>query len=194
MAKRTDLAAYQESIAARLAAAQSGGGAAALLGFESGGTRWLVELPAAGEVLPVPPLAAVPLTRAWLAGLVNVHGELDAVVDFSVFCGGPPTPREGAARLLRIGARHGANCALLVERVHGLKRADALFADDDEGGDAAAVPPAPTFAWRGERFSDPQGARWFRLNVPALLADPVFRDAALPETALPAAASAAGES
>jgi len=187
MAKRTDLRAYQESIAARLDAAQSGGGASALLGFESGGTCWLIDLPAAGEVLPAPPLAVVPLTQAWFAGLANVHGELDAVVDFSAFCGGPPTPREGAARLLRIGVRHGSNGALLVERVHGLKRADALFADAD------AVPPAPTFAWRGAALSDTQGVRWFRLDVPALLADPVFRDAALPETALPAASSDAGE-
>jgi twitching motility protein PilI len=181
MAKRIDLRAYQENIAARLAAAQAGAGVAALLGFESGGERWLVDLPAAGEVLPLPALASVPLTRPWFAGLANVHGELQAVVDFSAFRGGAPTPRDGAARILRVGARHGANCALLVGRVHGLKRLDALFPDAD------AVPPEPTFAWRGDTFTDTQGERWTRLEIGPLLADPAFLDAALPETALPGA-------
>jgi twitching motility protein PilI len=174
MAKRIDLRAYQESIAGRLAAAQAGAGVPALLGFDSGGERWLVDLPAAGEVLPLPALAPVPLTQPWFAGLASVHGELQAVVDFSVFRGGPPTPREGAARILRVGARHGMNCALLVARVHGLRRADALFPE--------SAAPAPA-GWRGETFTDTQGERWTRLEIGPLLADPVFLDAALPETA-----------
>jgi twitching motility protein PilI len=176
MAKRIDLRAYQESIASRLAAAQEGATVPALLGFEAGGTHWLVDLPAAGEVLPLPLLAPVPLTRAWFAGLANVHGELESVVDFSLFCGGPPTPREDAARLLRIGAKSGGNMALLVARVHGLKRADALFAADADAGRAPA-------AWLGETYADTQGQRWTRLELDRLLADPLFLDAALSETA-----------
>ncbi|GAB1392065.1 hypothetical protein MASR1M60_02280 [Rhodocyclaceae bacterium] len=172
MAKRIDLRAYQEAIATRLAAAQAGASVPALLGFESGGRCWLIDLPAAGEVLPSPPLAPVPLTRPWFAGMANVHGELQAVVDFSVFCGGAPTPREGAARLLRIGARHGSNSALLVARVHGLKRTDSLFAD--AAGEAAVMP------WQGDAFTDSQGTRWLRLAPDRLLADPAFLDASLP--------------
>lgn len=176
MAKRIDLRAYQESIAGRLAAAQDGAAVPALLGFEAGGALWLVDLPAAGEVLPLPPLAPVPLTRPWFAGLANVHGELESVVDFSLFCGGPATPREGGARLLRIGAKSGANLALLVARVHGLKRADALFA-------AAAEPALPAAAWRGDCYADTQGQHWTHLELDRLLNDPQFLDAALPETA-----------
>ncbi|MEW6165681.1 MAG: chemotaxis protein CheW [Pseudomonadota bacterium] len=175
MARRIDLRAYQDSIAARLAAARDDAGAPALLGFEAGGTRWLVDLPAAGEVLPPPPLAPVPLTRPWFAGLANLHGELGAVVDFAAFCGGPSTPPGGAARLLRIGARHGSNVALLVARVHGLKRVDALVPTDPA--------PGPAAAWRGASLGDAQGERWVRLDVERLLADPEFIDAALPETA-----------
>jgi len=174
MAKRIDLRAYQEAIATRLAAAQAGASVPALLGFESGGRRWLIDLPAAGEVLPAPPLAPVPLTQPWFAGMTNVHGELQAVVDFSVFCGGAPTPREGGARLLRIGSRHGSNSALLVARVHGLKRTDSLFAA--EADDVATLP------WQGEAFTDSQGTRWLRLEPDRLLADPVFLDASLPLT------------
>ncbi len=174
MAKRIDLRAYQEAIATRLAAAQAGASVSALLGFESGGRRWLIDLPAAGEVLPPPPLSPVPLTQPWFAGMTNVHGELQAVVDFSVFCGGAPTPREGGARLLRIGTRHGSNSALLVARVHGLKRTDSLFAAEV---DDAAAPP-----WQGEAFTDSQGTRWLRLEPDRLLADPAFLDASLPLT------------
>ncbi len=174
MAKRIDLRAYQEAIATRLAAAQAGAGVPALLGFESGGRRWLIDLPAAGEVLPPPPLAPVPLTQPWFAGMTNVHGELQAVVDFAVFCGGAPTPRESGARLLRIGTRHGSNSALLVARVHGLKRTDSLFAADPEGGEDGAPP------WQGDAFTDSQGTRWLRLEPDRLLADPAFLDASLP--------------
>jgi twitching motility protein PilI len=171
MARRIDLVAYRESIAARLAAAESGGGTPALLGFEAGDGRWLIELPAAGEVLPVPPLTPVPLTYAWFAGLASVHGELEAVVDLSVFCGGPPTPREGAARILRIGMKSGGNAALLVGRVHGLKRTDTLFADPD------AAPVGDD--WRGQVCIDNQGERWTHLDPLRLLADPRFLDATM---------------
>lgn len=176
MAERIDLRAYQESIAGRLAAAQAGATVPALLGFEAGGTHWLVDLPAAGEVLPLPALAPVPLTQPWFAGLANVHGELEAVVDFAQFCGGAPTPRQAGARILRIGARQGGNMALLVARVQGLKRADALFAIAAEARHAAP-------AWRGEVFADTQGQHWTRLELDRLLADPLFLDAALPDAA-----------
>jgi twitching motility protein PilI len=171
---RIDLAAYRASIAAKLADAQAGAGIPALLGFESGGRRWLIELPAAGEVLPLPAMVAVPLTRPWLAGLASVHGELQAVTDFSVFCGGPPTVRDAAARLLRIGTRLGGNAALLVARVHGLKRTDMLSATEETGENAAPRD------WRGAVLTDNQGERWTRLDPARLLADPAFRDAVLP--------------
>ncbi len=172
MVKRIDLRAYQDNIAGRLAAAQAGATTPALLGFEAGGAHWLVDLPAAGEVLPLPPLTPVPLTRPWFAGLANVHGELESVVDFALFGGGAPTPRDAQARLLRIGAPNGANMALLVGRVHGLKHADGLFVAD--GG------AAPAAAWCGETFADAQGQHWTRLELGRLLADPLFLDAALP--------------
>lgn len=173
---RIDLAAYRASIAARLADAQAGAGIPALLGFESGGRRWLIELPEAGEVLPLPALVPVPLTQPWFAGLASVHGELQALVDFSVFCGGPPTPRDAAARLLRVGTRHGGNAALLVARVHGLKRTDMLCATGEPG----STHPGD---WCDEVLADNQGERWTRLDPARLIADPAFRDAVLPDLA-----------
>jgi len=172
VAKRIDLRAYREHIASRLADAQTEPGAPALLGFAAGGRCWLVDLPAAGAVLPVPPLAPVPLTQRWFAGIANVHGNLDAVIDFSQLCGGPPTSRGGAARLLRVGLWQGNNIALLVAGLHGLKRLDALCPNSES--------PA-AFPWCGENFTDAQGGHWTQIDVGRLLADPLLLDAALAE-------------
>lgn len=179
MAKRIDLRDYQESITRRLADAQAGAGVAALLGFESGGTHWLIDLPQAGEVLPLPTLCPVPLTQPWFAGLTNVHGELQGVIDFSVYCGGSPTPRDGAARLLCIGSRLGHNITLLVNRVHGLKRVDTLSAAEETSAAAGS--------WQGDAFLDAQGVRWIRLEPVHLCTDPAFLDAVLPDAAAQAA-------
>ncbi|MCX8085659.1 MAG: chemotaxis protein CheW [Rhodocyclaceae bacterium] len=175
MAQRIDLAAYQEAIAARLAAAEAGGGVPALLGFEAGGERWLVDLSAAGEVLPVPELTPVPLTRDWFAGLANVHGELAGVVDFARFCGLAPAPRGISARLICIGTEPGYRVALLVSRLLGVKRADGF-------AEAEGAPALCQADWCGPAYTDASGGLWRRLEVEQLLADPVFLDAALPES------------
>lgn len=180
MAKRIDLRAYQENIASRLAAAQAGAAVPALLGVAAAGRRWLIDLPAAGEVLPLPtlaPLTPVPLTQPWFAGLANVHGELHSVLDFAAFCGAAPTVRDSAARLLRVGARQGNPLALLVARVHGLKRTDSLFEVAPEMTAVAEEASVP--AWQGVSFSDHQGLTWQRLELDRLLADPRLLDAAI---------------
>lgn len=175
--QRIDLRAYRESITRRLVAAEAQDEVpAALLGFSAGGERWLIDLPDAGEVLPVPALYPVPLTRPWFVGLASVHGELQAVTDFSWFCNGKLTERSPAARLLCIGSRLGGNAALLVEFVHGLKHAAGLTAVDNENG-------SPAQAWRGKICIDAQGARWTHLDVICLATAPEFIDAALPDPA-----------
>jgi twitching motility protein PilI len=178
MTERIDLRAYRDNIARRLAAAGDAPGAPALLDVESGGERWLVDLPAAGEVLPVPSLTPVPMTHDWFAGLANVHGELETVVDFARFCGAAPTPRTPAARLLRIGSQSGAGVCLLVERVQGLRHTDTLTCHPADRADRAdpADPPQPD--WHGATY-DSDNRRWTRLELDRLLADPRFLDAAL---------------
>lgn len=165
MAKRQSLREFQERLAGRLAQRDGGEPPAGLLGFEAGDERWLVPLSDAGEVVAVPQLAPVPLTRPWFAGIANLRGKLYAVTDLAAFRGGEPTPRNSAARLMLVGNRQGGNAALLVTRTLGLKN-ESLFAvpEDDES--------AP--AWgRGFR-ADAEGRRWRLLDVPALIADPVF--------------------
>jgi twitching motility protein PilI len=173
MAKRISLREFQEGLVARLTTAARGEAARSLLGVKSGNEYWLVDLYDSGEVVPLPPLTTVPLTKHWFSGITNIRGTLYSVVDFSAFQGGEATPRNSDARLLLIGAKHGSNSALLVTRTLGLKAVDTLqarpLADD------AATPRT----WLGERFGDAQGQSWTLLNVRQLLTDPDFLDIGL---------------
>ena len=167
MARRISLREFQESLAQRLASARRGEARQALLGVESGNEPWLLDLSDSGEVLPVPPLTTVPLTKPWFAGVANVRGTLYGVVDFSAFRGGEPTRRDAETRLLLVGARHGIISALLVDRTLGLKSIDDLEPMAAEGD-----PPA----WAALRRQDAQGRQWTLLELRALLADPAFLD------------------
>ena len=170
MAKKTSLRDFQEYLAARLTTAAQGRGALSWLGVEAGSEAWLLDLSDSGEIIQAPQLASVPLTRAWFAGIANIRGNLHAVTDFSVFRGGAPTPQNANARLLLIGARHGANAALLVSRMLGLKNPDDFTPEAPD----AAVP-----GWAAQRFADTQGRVWRKLSVRELLADHDFMNIGL---------------
>jgi twitching motility protein PilI len=165
MAKRISLREFQESLVERLNSAQRGATRRALLGVASGDDLWLLDLSDSGEVVPLPELTTVPLTKPWFAGIANIRGSLYSVVDFSAFRGGEPTRRNANARLLLVGARHGINSALLVDRTLGLKSLDDL-----EPLDAAADGPS----WAGTIRQDVQGRKWTLLKLRELFADSRF--------------------
>jgi twitching motility protein PilI len=95
VAKRTSLKDFQEGLAARLKAAAGDAAPSARLSFQAGESRWLVRLDGSGEVLPVPPVARVPLTRDWFLGVTNVRGVLYGVSDFAMLLGGTPCRSRG---------------------------------------------------------------------------------------------------
>lgn len=171
MIATTDLKQFQQGLAERLSRSENNSAADSLLCVEAGGERWLLNLFDAGEVLPLPALADVPLTQSWYAGLANVRGTLYSVVDLAAFHGLPPTPRNGEARLLLAGARHGINSALLVDRILGLRAPEGLRVEP--------APADPERPWAGERLRDDRGGLWRRLKVPELLDAPRFLDVAL---------------
>src|SRR6266581_4946094 len=80
MAKRISLREFQESLVARLTSAARGEAARSWLGVETGTVRWLVDLFDSGEVVPLPELTPVPLTRSWFAGIANNHGSNSALL------------------------------------------------------------------------------------------------------------------
>lgn len=163
--RRLSLREFQASLAERLASARRGETARALLGVISGKDHCLLDLSDSGEVMPLPPLTGVPLTKHWFVGVANVRGALYSVVDFSAFRGGEATPRNSYARLLLVGARHGINSALLVNRTLGLKS----LAEMQEEAPADNAP-----AWSGARYVDASGQTWIRLQLKPLLDDQEF--------------------
>jgi len=166
MAARLSLRDYQLGLSARLQRAETDGRTASKLGLEVGGAAWLVDLAEAGEMLPVPPISAVPLTRPWFRGVANIRGNLYSVVDFGAFLGGEATAATDQARLLLISERFRAGCALLVGRSLGLRKSDELE-PRARGAESR---------WTRAEYTDAEGRRWNELDVPALVRDPEFLD------------------
>ncbi|MCM8594430.1 chemotaxis protein CheW [Accumulibacter sp.] len=166
MAKKISLHEFQAYLASRLAGTSTQA-AAGLLGVQAGPDYWLLDLADSGEIVPLPPLTSVPLTKPWFAGIANIRGNLYSVVDLSAFVGKETTPRNTSSRLVLMGTRHGSNAALLVNRMIGLRSIEALTVE-------AVDPGSP--AWAPEVFTDNEGRRWSRLRVRELLADEAFMD------------------
>jgi twitching motility protein PilI len=84
-AAKLDLRAFQQELAARLAAKTTQQVEQSRLGLACAGRQWLIRLADAGEVIAVPTLATVPLTRPWYLGISNIRGNLYSVIDFAGF-------------------------------------------------------------------------------------------------------------
>lgn len=164
--RRTSLREYQESLAARLRTAESTGTVASQLAMQAGDEFWLLDLADVGEVVPVPELLPVPLTRPWFAGIVNVRGNLYSIVDFPAFLGGAPVALGEQARMLLVGERHRINSGLLFDRVVGLRQAQLFL--------PAPAPGAGSPPWVAEHRQDPSGRLWKKLDMHALVTHPDF--------------------
>jgi len=165
MSKRTSLRDFQQYLADRLKSAARGQVTSSLLGVRAGQENWLLELSDSGEIIQLPPLIFVPLTRPAFAGIANIRGNLYSVTDFSLFRGGEPTVQNANSRVLLIGARLGSNAALLVTRIQGLKAAASF----QPLGRPEAAPP-----WLEQVYQDQAGEMWNKLSVRELLADEDF--------------------
>src|SRR5215471_4327531 len=88
-AAKLDLRAFQRELATRLAAKTAAQVEQSRLGLACGGENWLIRLADAGEVIALPQLASVPLTKPWYLGIANIRGNLYGVIDFAGFLGRP---------------------------------------------------------------------------------------------------------
>jgi twitching motility protein PilI len=159
MAKKLSLREFQAGLADRLREAQSQGAPTSLLGVQAGSGNWLLSLEDSGEVIPVPVVSPVPLTKSWFCGLTNIRGNLFSVVDFAAFQGEEPTPRTSDSRLLLVGERFNVNSALLVNRMLGLRNMQQMRPEQ----------LAPGQPWITAQFRDADGRAWKELNVGALV-------------------------
>jgi twitching motility protein PilI len=165
MAARVSLRDYQRGLAERLRGAQAGAMAASRLGLQVGQDPWVVDLADAAELIPVPAITAVPLTRPWFRGVVNVRGNLYNVVDLPAFFGGTPVAAGEQARLLLLAERFLMRSALLVDRSLGLLDARELTPH-------AEAPSASP--WIRGLHADRGGRIWRELDVAQLVQHAVF--------------------
>ncbi len=170
MAKKEALRALQTRLAERLQAARTETGTAvSWLAVECGGQGVLLPLAQAGEIFSLSTLLPVPHTSDWFVGVANLRGRLHGVVDLAAFLGvrldaAVEIGRE-QSRLVAFNPSLDLNCALLVDRLAGLRSAEQLQCDPQSA-------QRPTFA--GERYVDAQGRRWQELQLAALAVDDEF--------------------
>jgi twitching motility protein PilI len=142
------------------------------IGFELGGSRLLVPLDRVEEILTVPSLTRVPLTKGWVLGIANVRGNLLPVMDLQGFLAGRPAAITAASRVLVITATD-FSTGLLVDRVTGLQQIDvALRASGTPAATAAALQP---YVDGGYRVA---GEEWAVFDFARLAARKEFMQAA----------------
>jgi len=168
-AGKIDLRVFQQELATRLALKTTAEVESSRLGLASAGQQWLIRLAEAGEVIAMPQLVSVPLTKTWFLGLANIRGNLYSVVDFAGFLGPEATARHaagGTSRLVLFGPRVGElRVGIMVPRVLGLRNLAEL---------APAGPPASVRPWYGQRWIDPGGGEWQEIDLVLLAQDPDF--------------------
>ena len=173
MSNKEALRELQQRLAQRMQAArehQAPG--AAWLAVECAGQGLLFSLKHAAEIFTPVPLKTLPYAKPWMMGVANLRGGLFTVVDLAVFLGlrQPQAPGSaearadaGQARLVSLNPDMNSNCALLVDRLAGLRSEDQLMpvpltAAEQEG--------RPRFA--GLRMLDAQGRSWQQVHLDAL--------------------------
>lgn len=173
-ARQTRLQDYQAMLARRLREARSLPAADSYLALQVGPRNWLLPLADAGEVLDMRPPSPVPLTQPWYSGLVNARGSLLGVIDFSLFCGGAPTPLQPGSKIVVLSREVERACAILATRVAGLRHAADLSLPHGDAHAPSTAPSTGKQAWEGQRFADRDGRDWQVLDVRALLDAPAF--------------------
>jgi twitching motility protein PilI len=171
MANREALRELQSRLASRLQAARTEGVQASWLAVEAAGARYLFPLAQSGEIFPFANAQMVPYTQAWFLGVANLRGGLYGVVDLASYIAGrPPAMRSDAmraeSRLVALNAMLEVNCALLIDRLAGLRNLD--------GFSSSAEPPDGSPAFFGSGYTDASGAYWQEINLQALSQQPQF--------------------
>ena len=135
------------------------------LGMQLGEDYWLLDLTDVAEVIPIPDLLRVPLTKAWYAGVANIRGNLISVIDLAAFLGAPAVVHDDKSRLILVGEKHRINSGLIFSRVVGLRQFERFEREADS---------APLPAWVEGRYRDPEQRRWHALNMHGLVTHPDF--------------------
>ena len=162
MASRDALRAFQSRLASRLQEARTSGAGAAWLAVEISGSSY---------IFPWTNVQAVPHSREWFLGVANLRGGVSGVVDLGAFVMDKPSvPRtelaQSQCRLVAFNDALSINCAVLVDKLLGLKSLESFVVSDP------ASENSPVYF--GHRYTDPQGASWQEISLQSLSQHPQF--------------------
>lgn len=170
MANREALRELQGRLAERLQLARTEVRMQSWLAVECAGQGLLLPLATAGEIFTVGTLVAVPHVKPWFLGVANLRGGLHGVVDMAAFLGlRAPMLRDSVRdqqRLLAFNPVLGAHCAIVVDRLAGLRNIGQLTEEPADGQ------LRPAFA--GTVFRDADGRRWQEIDLVALARNDQF--------------------
>ncbi len=131
----------------------------ATLGIIVGKDNWLVEMSEISEVLSIPELTAVPLTKKWYCGVSNVRGNIYSITDLGAYMNYGQTTHDAQCRVLLIGQKYNFNTGLLVSKVLGLRNAKDWQHSERNGV---------------VLFQDDSGQEWRKLDIKQLIQQPEF--------------------
>jgi twitching motility protein PilI len=166
--RRSRLRQYQVQLLERMQAAKTGAAVSGReLGVQIGGRLCLLDLTQISEIVPLQPVTTVPLAQDWYLGLANIRGSLTGVIDMARYqaqdAGGTPAAER---RLITFAPGLGFNCALLAERVLGLRKLSDM--------EAAETPADGAPLWRSQHFNDAEGRQWTRIDLAQLVRESRF--------------------
>jgi twitching motility protein PilI len=152
----------QTRLAERMQQARTEGVTASWLAVESAGRSLLLPLAQSGEIFPLTSVQTVPYTQYWFLGVSNLRGGLFGVVDFASFITGQMPARRSdsareQARLVALNPALEINCAILIDRLGGLRNAQDFVNRDDAGANM------PNYF--SSNFTDRQGKQWQEINL-----------------------------
>ncbi len=170
MANKQALRELQTRLAERLAQAKSQAPTGSWLAVESAGQSLLLPLQQSGEIFSWATILPVPYTQSWFLGVANLRGGLYGIVDFAAFSTGTVTPvrSESArqqSRFVAMNAALGINCAVLIDKLSGLRNASDFVSVED----IADMP-----AYISRQLTDKAGRQWHELDLSELALRPDF--------------------
>ncbi len=166
----SSLRAFQQQLTRRLQqAGQAPASATAAVAVSTPLGGWLFDTAQLAEIIALPEIAPVPLTRPWYLGLFLHRSQLTGVIDLDAFAGAAPVEALPTGRLLRLAPMLTISfrCAIRVMRVHAM-------VDYARWQVLPREPGRP--AWVVATLEDPQGRRWTHIDAAVLVRDPAFLD------------------
>ena len=127
------------------------------------------------EILPMPPVTAVPGAQPWMLGVANIRGSLLPIVDLKQFLEGERTVLQESQRVL-IVRQPGGNVAVTIDELYGQRSfLEGQRATVDGSDDPLEQGRYGHFI---DRAYDIGGEAWGVFSLDRLARTPEFRQAA----------------